>query len=136
VNLRPAIVAFLAFAIVTGILAVLTEDRPALVQPLALLAIVFASGGGALALIPRVRWQRALPPPAEVDSLILLRDAFHSGELGRYRILTTLRLLERELLGASALSASPDDERALARMPPDEFRRWLDRRLATLEASS
>jgi hypothetical protein len=78
------------------------------------------------------------PPPerTESDSLLRLRRAFRTGEMGRSMILATIHALERDLQPTGRTPLRVEEERAALRLPPEQFRRWVDDRLTRIEAAS
>jgi hypothetical protein len=77
-----------------------------------------------------------LPEQTESDSLLRLRRAFRTGEMGRTLILATIHSLERDLEPTGRTPLSIEEERAALRLPPEQFRRWVDDRLTRIEAAS
>jgi hypothetical protein len=76
------------------------------------------------------------PERTESDSLLRLRRAFRTGEMGRSMILATIHALERDLEPAGRTPLSIEEERAALRLPSEQFRRWVDDRLTGIEAAS
>jgi hypothetical protein len=65
-----------------------------------------------------------------------VRDAFHAGGAGRVELVLACDLLERKLSRPDLRAETPVELDTVARMGPEEFRRYLDRRLRALEAAS
>jgi hypothetical protein len=133
---RGGSVALIAVAVVAGVAAVAAGPDLTAATAAALVALAAAAGAAALGLRPTRTPRPAPVAPPESDSLILLREAFRSGALGRRAILSTLRGLERDLGGDIRPPPSLDQERALMDAPPERFRAWVDERLDALEASA
>lgn len=103
--------------------------------PAATLAVVAAS----LAVVAVVRRARVEDAPEEDPAPEHpggLREAFVGGELGRVDLVLACDLLERKLARPNLRARSPAELNALVRVPPGDFRRYLTRRIAELEATS
>jgi hypothetical protein len=103
--------------------------------PAATVAVVAAS----LAVVAVVRRARVEEPRGEdpvPEHPGGLREAFVGGELGRVDLVLACDLLERKLSRPTLRARTPAELNALVRVPPGEFRRYLTRRIAELEATS
>jgi hypothetical protein len=100
-----------------------------------------ATGGAALAavgvllLVLPVVQHRGSAPPADPpgSSLLLLREGFRSGPLGRQAIIASVVSLEQGTTYGSLRRLDPDEERRLVACDARTFRAWLDERLTRLE---
>lgn len=72
----------------------------------------------------------------EGDSLLRLRRAFKSGQIGRASILAALHALEQDLGAGGPAPLSLEDERRALDLSPEEFRQWIDGRLRSIEVNS
>ena len=108
----------------------------ALAEPAAGVALLATTGWAAYALWPRLRRPAADRFTERFDTLVLLRESFRQGVMGRQAVLSTLHGLEAEILGARRASMSLEEEEHLRTAPPREFRAWVDGRLAELEKAS
>lgn len=101
----------------------------------ALAALGAALGGiGVLVLLSPVTGRaHSAEAPIVGASLVVLRESFQSGPLGRQAIVSTVASLEQTRTRGLEPRMSPDEERRLVASPPDEFRAWLDARLEILE---
>ena len=63
--------------------------------------------------------------------LVVLRESYQSGPLGRQAIVSTVASLEQTRTRGAEARMSPDEERRLIASPLEEFRAWLDERLPT-----
>ncbi|MCI4329512.1 MAG: hypothetical protein L3J80_01415 [Thermoplasmata archaeon] len=101
----------------------------------ALAALGAALGGiGVLVLLsPVIGRAHAVEAPMVGAPLVVLRESFQSGPLGRQAIVSTVASLEQTRTRGAEARMSPDEERRLIASPLDEFRAWLDERLDLLE---
>jgi hypothetical protein len=101
----------------------------------ALAAIGAALGGvGVLVLLsPVVGRAHAVEAPIVGAPLVILRESFQSGPLGRQAIVSTVGSLEQARTQGAEARRSPDEERRLIASPLTEFQAWLDERLDVLE---
>lgn len=108
-------------------------------RPLAIGAATVAVIAAALAVVGALGLDRT-EEPSEYEPIMGrpggLREAFVGGELGRIDIVLACDLLERKLARPDLRARTPAEVDALVRVPPAEFRRYLARRLAELEAAS
>ena len=130
-NGRLGIVAVMAAAIGLAVLAAATAD-PGLASELAVAGAALAALGGVLLLLPIVRPPFTPRPPIVGSSLVLLRDAFRSGPLGRQAIVANVVSLELRD-DAKAAGLNPEEERRILALDAAGFRAWLDGRLERLE---
>lgn len=79
---------------------------------------------------------RPIPERVESDSLLRLRRSFRTGEIGRSAILATVRALERDLSPTGRSPLSFDAEREVLDLPPQQFRKWVEERIARIEATT
>ena len=106
-----------------------------LVVPAATVAVV----GAALTILEALARQRGgartpvTPTPAHPGGL---REAFTGGEPGREDIVLACDLLERKLSRPDLRARTAVELAVLATLPPEEFRRYLARRLDELEGAS
>jgi hypothetical protein len=118
-----------------AVAALLGVAVPALDQAteLAVAGAALAIVGSVLLLAPNVRHPHSEEAPIVGSPLVLLRDAFQSGPLGRQAIIATVVSLEASGRSSGATGMSPDEERRLIQLDPRAFRAWLDERLTRLE---
>jgi hypothetical protein len=125
----PAVVA------VAVLVALLAES----VRWLQLLAAVLAVVAATLAIVWELGRRRAVaaaPPPRVLLEPDEIRDAFRHGGSGRVDLVLACDLLERKLSRPDLRAETPVELHTVARMAPEEFRRYLDQRLRALEAAS
>jgi hypothetical protein len=115
--------------------ALLSGANLATAVPGALAATALAAAAAGLALGERLRWAPAEPKPLESDPAVEFREALRGGKFARQNTLAQLRALERRFRTA-LIPLSPEEESRVLEMGGGEFRRWLDSRVAALEAST
>ena len=118
---------------VSAILAVAATANPGLELELAVAGTALAAGGGMLVLWPSVRHRYTPAPPVIGSTLMLLRDAFRSGPLGRQAIIAAVVSLEHRRDPSATVGMNPDEERRILALDARGFRSWLDERLDRLE---
>jgi hypothetical protein len=125
----------IALLVLGAVAALIGVAVPALDQAteLAVVGAALAMVGSVLLLYPNVRHPVSDEPPLVGSPLVLLRDAFRSGPLGRQAIIATVVSLEASGRTTGAMGMSPDEERRLIQLDPRAFRAWLDDRLTRLE---
>lgn len=128
-----AAITLLALGASAAVFAAGINGNPELTTALAALAAALAGFGGVILLAPAVRHPYAPVPPMVGATLVLLRDSFRSGPLGRQAIVATVVSLEHHGAAAAAPGMNPDEERRLIALDPPAFRAWLDGRLDRLE---
>jgi hypothetical protein len=132
-------------AVVASAVAIQAGNHVTVAVPSAATAILLVSIAGALEI--QSRSARLTPVPEaegspsgggrlESDSLLRLRRAFRSGEIGRTTILATVHALERDLGPGVRTPLSVEEERRALQLPQDQFRTWVDERLQRIEAAS
>lgn len=107
--------------------------NPGIATPLAAIGAGLAGFGGVLLLMPSVRHRYSRPTPLVGATLVLLRDAFRSGPLGRQAIIATVVSLELQRVSGPGTGMNPEEERRIIALDPPGFRLWLDDRLEQLE---
>jgi len=103
------------------------------------LAAVVAVVAATLAIVWELGRRRSVvtgPPPRVLLEPDPIRSAFHHGGGGRVDLVLAVDLLERKLSRPDLRAETPVELHTVAHMTPEEFRRYLDRRLRALEASS
>lgn len=132
-------------ALVAVAVAVQAGTNLAVAVPMAAVAILLITVVGAAELQTRSSplaparggiIRRTGRPRLETDSMLRLRRAFRSGEIGRSAILATIRALERDLSPTGRTPLSFEAERTLLALPTDQFRLWVDDRLRRIEAAT
>jgi len=122
-------------AAIAGTIALAVGSYRAVAIPAATVAVIAAS----LAVVgvltrSRVEEDDEAPPVPEHPGG--LREAFVGGELGRIDLVLACDLLERKLSRPTLRARTPTEIDTLVRVPPQEFRQYLARRIAELEATS
>jgi len=132
---REELAALVLFGLggVAAILGVAATANPGLEVELAVAGTALAAFGGVLVLWPSVRHRYAPAPPVVGATLMLLRDAFRSGPLGRQAIVAAVVSLEHRRDPSAAVGMNPDEERRILALDSRGFRSWLDERLDRLE---
>jgi hypothetical protein len=132
-------------AVVAALVAIQAGDNLVVAVPVGAVAVLLVSIVGAVELQSRSTpfaparggvARQGVRYRVESDSLLRLRRSFGSGEIGRSSILATVRALERDLNPAGRTPLSLEGEREVLDLPPDQFRRWVDARLARIEAAT
>jgi len=129
----PLWIAFLAVGGILAAAAIAATNDLGTATELAAVGTALAGVGLVLLVAPVVGHARSPRPDPVGSSLVLLRESFRSGPLGRQAILATVVSLERAGSGEEFGRLSPDEERRLVAADPATFRAWLDERLTTLE---
>ena len=115
--------------------ALLAGPAHELVVPAATVAVL----GAAMTVLEALARQRggarapAAPTPTHPGGL---REAFTGGQPGREDIVLACDLLERKLSRPDLRARSAFEIAALVTLPPEEFRRYIARRLDELEGAS
>jgi hypothetical protein len=137
--------ALVAGSIGAAIVAIQAGSNLQVAVPVGTLAVLLVSVAGGLELSARTDRlastrvgviRQASHERVESDSLLRLRRAFSSGEIGRSSILASVRALERDLSPTGRTPLSLDAERTILNLPPDQLRRWIDDRLRRIEAAT
>jgi len=131
----PAVLLGAGIAAATGV-AVWAGPNAAVAVPAAGLAVAGVALLAALSFVGRLRPSRTLFRPPERATLVLLREGFRSGPLGRQSIITALGGLDASIRGPRRAPVSMDEESRIREMPSADFRRWVETRLAELERES
>ena len=127
----------LAAIVGAGALVALWAGRNlAVAEPAAGAALGAAAVLVLLAILPRLRTSSGTAREEAYDSLVLLRESFRQGVMGRQAILSTLGGLEAEVFGSRYATLSLEEEERLRTSSPRAFRKWVDERLAQLERAS
>ena len=127
----------LAAIVGAGALVALWAGRNlAVAEPAAGAALGAAAVLVLLAILPRLRMSSGTAREEPYDSLVLLRESFRQGVMGRQAILSTLGGLEAEVFGSRYATLSLEEEERLRTSSPRAFRKWVDERLAQLERAS
>jgi hypothetical protein len=129
----PLGVALLAVGGILAAAAISATSNLTTATELAAAGTGLAGVGLVLLVTPVVRHARVPQANPVGSSLVLLRESFRSGPLGRQAIIATVVSLERAGAGGGFGRLSPDEERRLVAADPATFRAWLDERLTTLE---
>lgn len=130
---EPAAFGLLLFAGVMAVLAAAAVHDLGIATALGAGAAAVAGVGMVVLLSPAVRRQSSVEGPVVGAPLVLLRESFDSGPIGRQTIVTTVNSLELANAGLSPHRMSPDEERRLIAVSATEFRAWLDAHLDRLE---
>lgn len=101
----------------------------------ATLAVVAATLAIVTELSRRVSTRGRAPPPEHVEANDV-RAAFRAGGPGRVDLVLACDLLERKITRPELRAETPVELASVTRMDPEEFRRYLDRRLQALEAAT
>jgi hypothetical protein len=129
-------VAALTLFVLGGALALLaagaTHDL-GIATALASGAVALAGVGLVVILAPVVGRSHWVDVPIVGAPLVLLRESFQSGPMGRQAIVSTVASLEQSRTGGTQARMSPDEERRLVMADPAEFRAWLEAHLERLE---
>ncbi|MCI4321378.1 MAG: hypothetical protein L3K18_03450 [Thermoplasmata archaeon] len=133
--MRGELAALVLFGLggVAAFLAVAATANPGLEVELAVSGVALASIAGVLVLSPSVRPRYAPAPQVIGSTLVLLRDSFRSGPLGRQAIVAAVVSLEHRRDPSAAVGMNPDEERRIMTLDAVRFRSWLDERLDRLE---
>ncbi|MCI4354403.1 MAG: hypothetical protein L3K06_03455 [Thermoplasmata archaeon] len=127
----------LALVVVLGAAAAFfAGPNLAVAEPAAAAALLAAAVLVSLTVVPRVRAPSAVFRETHYDTLVLLRESFRQGVMGRAAILSTLSGLEAEVFGSRRASLTLEEEDGLRRASPRAFRAWVDARLTELERAS
>jgi hypothetical protein len=133
--MREALAAF-GLLLVAGVLAVVaagTTHDVGIATALAALAVAVAGVGVLVLLSPVVGRSHIVEAPMVGAPLVILRESFESGPIGRQAIVSTVASLEQARTGSTVARMSPDEERRLVTSDLPKFRAWLDARLEQLE---
>lgn len=122
-------------AIVGAGLAFAAGGDLGLAVPAALAATVAAAVALALSLTDRLRWPPRPVVPLDVDPSIALRDALRGGAFARTAVIAHLRSLEKRFPEAVAPIGPEEEERVIA-LTRGQFLRWVEARVAALEAAT
>jgi hypothetical protein len=117
-----------------SVLAIVAEGNGAIAGPAAAAAVVVAALAIGGAAYRTVRWP-ALRARAGSLRPSGVRDWLVAGEMGREDLVLLLDRLERKTLNPTLPARTPREIGAIVRLRPEEFRGYLDRRLAQLEGS-
>jgi hypothetical protein len=129
----PAAFGLLLFAGVMAVLASAAVHDLGIATALAAGAAGVAGGGLLVLLLPAIRRRHSAELPLVGAPLLLLRESFESGPIGRQTIVTTVNSLEQANAGTTPHRMTPDEERHLIAVSPAKFRAWLDEHLERLE---
>ncbi len=124
----------LSLILVAAGIGVWARANPSITVVAALIAILAGATLGVLELWPAARSE---PPPRTRTgrpSIPVLVDAFHSGELGRDRIIGALERLRRDTEPGSSSRLSRAESSRLRRASRAEFEEWVRRRIEEIEA--
>ncbi|HEV8049050.1 MAG TPA: hypothetical protein VGP88_00480 [Thermoplasmata archaeon] len=131
---EPAGLALLVLGGILAAAAIAATVEPGVGTALAATGAALAGAGVLLLVSPAVRHRGPTAPDDPVgSSLVLLREAFRSGPLGRQAIIASVVSLEQGTTGATLRRLDPEEERRLVASDPAAFRAWLDQRLTRLE---
>jgi hypothetical protein len=128
--------AALGFLVAGGVLAVVaagTTHDIGISTALAALAVAVAGVGVLVLLSPVVGRSHVVDAPLVGAPLVILRESFESGPIGRQAIVSTVASLEQARTTSVVARMSPDEERRLVAADLPTFRAWLDARLEQLE---
>jgi hypothetical protein len=136
VNLTlPTILLGIGAAAATAV-AVWAGDNTGVAVPAAAAAVLGIALLASMSFAGRIRPTRSTFRPPERATLVLLRESFRSGPLGRQSIITTIGGLDASIRGSRRAVVSMDEESRIREMPPSEFRQWVETRLSELEQES
>ena len=135
-NLDGADLGLIAATVAGTALALWASSNVTVGGSAAALAIAAVSLLAFRAIVERVRLPRRPPAVPEYDSMILLRDSFRSGVLGRQAILTTVGGIEARVRGGGRRLLSLEEEERLKGASSEQFRSWVLRRVEELERES
>lgn len=125
-----------AGSLAAALAATLGEGDPSAPAVLAVAALGLATLLVALTLGERVHRRAWVPAVPDADPLVLVREGFRSGPLGRQALVAAIAGLERSFGGSAARPVTPEEERRLRSASPEEFREWVRGRLEALEAAT
>jgi hypothetical protein len=126
----------LILVVATAGVAVWAGPNVGVAEPAAGAALLTAAVLVLLAVLPRVRRNRGAFREEHFDTLVLLRESFQQGVMGRQAILSTLAGLEAEVFGARRSTLTLEEEERLRTSSARVFRTWVDGRLNELERAS
>jgi hypothetical protein len=124
-----------AAAIALTVASIATGAQEAVALPLAAAAAACA----VVALLETIHRQPSGTPSAAVAGArepSRVRGWLDAGRLGREELVLLVDRLERKALTPTLPIRSPTELAKLVRLPPAEFRRYLENRLARIEAVS
>jgi hypothetical protein len=126
----------LAVAIGLAAVAVWAGANVGVAAPAAAAALVAALAWTLLTIAPRVRPASATYREEHYETLVLLRESFRQGVMGRQAILSALGGLEAQVFGSRRATLSLDEEDRLRTASARVFRDWVEGRLSDLERAS
>ncbi|MCI4325899.1 MAG: hypothetical protein L3K00_08505 [Thermoplasmata archaeon] len=133
--MREELAAF-GLLVVAGVVAVVaagTTHDIGIATALAATAVGVAGLGVLVLLSPVIGRSHVVDVPIVGAPLVILRESFESGPIGRQAIVSTVASLEQARTGSVVARMSPDEERRLVASDLPKFRAWLDARLEQLE---
>jgi hypothetical protein len=129
----PVAGGLLLFGGALAVLGALATHDLGIATTLAALGAGLAALGVLVVLFPVVRIRPSIEAPLVGAPLVLLRESFESGPIGRQTIVSTVTSLEQAHAGFASLRMTPDEERRLISIDIGKFRAWLDEHLDRLE---